>query len=46
MDTMPETEPLRVLVVDEVFIVARVHRRFVERVPGFWKRPWRVNPLG
>ena len=27
--------PLRVLVVDDDFMVARVHRRFVERVPGF-----------
>jgi response regulator of citrate/malate metabolism len=26
---------LRVLVVDDDFMVARVHRRFVERVPGF-----------
>lgn len=32
---MPVTEPLRVLVVDDDFMVARVHRRFVERVPGF-----------
>lgn len=29
------TGPLRVLVVDDDFMVARVHRRFVERVPGF-----------
>jgi response regulator of citrate/malate metabolism len=27
--------PLRVLVVDDDFMVARVHRKFVERVPGF-----------
>lgn len=32
---MRVTEPLRVLVVDDDFMVARVHRRFVERVPGF-----------
>ena len=29
------TGPLRVLVVDDDFMVARVHRRFVERVAGF-----------
>lgn len=29
------TAPLRVLVVDDDFMVARVHRKFVERVPGF-----------
>jgi response regulator of citrate/malate metabolism len=29
------TAPLRVLVVDDDFMVARVHRRFVELVPGF-----------
>ena len=29
------TGPLRVLVVDDDFMVARVHRKFVERVPGF-----------
>ena len=29
------TRPLRVLVVDDDFMVARVHRRFVERVAGF-----------
>jgi response regulator of citrate/malate metabolism len=29
------TDPLRVLVVDDDFMVARVHRKFVERVPGF-----------
>lgn len=29
------TEPLRVLVVDDDFMVARVHRKYVERVPGF-----------
>ena len=28
-------QPLRVLVVDDDFMVARVHRKFVERVPGF-----------
>lgn len=27
--------PLRVIVVDDDFMVARVHRKFVERVPGF-----------
>lgn len=29
------TGALRVLVVDDDFMVARVHRKFVERVPGF-----------
>lgn len=29
------TDPLRVLVVDDDFMVARVHRKFVELVPGF-----------
>lgn len=29
------TDPLRVLVVDDDFMVARVHRKYVERVPGF-----------
>ena len=29
------SSPLRVLVVDDDFMVARVHRKFVERVPGF-----------
>ncbi|MDQ4055629.1 MAG: response regulator [Actinomycetota bacterium] len=29
------TDPLRVLVVDDDFMVARVHHAYVERVPGF-----------
>lgn len=29
------TPPFRVLVVDDDFMVARLHRKFVERVPGF-----------
>ena len=35
MTAGPAAAPLRVLVVDDDFMVARIHRRFVERVPGF-----------
>lgn len=35
MTASPAGTPLRVLVVDDDFMVARIHRRFVERVPGF-----------
>lgn len=35
MTAGPAHAPLRVLVVDDDFMVARIHRRFVERVPGF-----------